>query len=73
MSPREISHVSNCWLVNHVVKLNKYKDILIWVIVCLDLLLVTGMEMQTWSECTRKMIDAEFERREAMDYNCFLT
>ena len=53
--------------------INKYKDILIWVIVCLDLLLVTGMEMQTWSECTRKMIDAEFERREAMDYNCFLT
>ena len=44
-----------------------------WVIVCLDLLLVTGMEMQTWSECTRKMIDAEFERREAMNYNCFLT
>jgi len=32
-----------------------------------------GMEMQTWSECTRKMIDAEFERREAKKKNCFYT
>ena len=34
---------------------------------------VAGMQMQTWSECTRKMIDAEFERREENNYNCFLT
>jgi len=32
-----------------------------------------GMEMQTWSECTRKMIDAEFDRREKDNYNCFFT
>ena len=29
--------------------------------------------MQTWSECTRKMIDAEFERREGKKKNCFYT
>ena len=32
-----------------------------------------GMEIKTWSECTRKMIDAEFERREAKKENCFYT
>jgi len=32
-----------------------------------------GMEMQTWSECTRKMIDAEFDRREGKKKNCFYT
>jgi len=32
-----------------------------------------GMAMQTWSECTRKMIDAEFDRREAKKKNCFYT
>jgi len=31
------------------------------------------MEMTTWSECTKKMIDAEFERRENKTLNCFFT
>ena len=32
-----------------------------------------GMEMQVWSECTRKMISAEFDRREEKNQNCLLT
>ena len=35
--------------------------------------LFPGQDAKTWSECTKKMIDAEFERREAMNYNCFFT
>ena len=30
-------------------------------------------KMQIWSECTRKMIDAEFDRREENKVNCFFT
>ena len=30
-------------------------------------------KMQIWSECTRKMIDAEFDRREENKANCFFT
>ena len=40
---------------------------------CLIVFYFTDMEMTTWSECTKKMIDAEFERREAKNFNCFLT
>ena len=29
--------------------------------------------MRTWSDCTRKMIDAEFKRREDKGENCFFT
>ena len=32
-----------------------------------------GMEMQVWSECTRKMINSEFDRREEKNQNCLLT
>ena len=37
------------------------------------LLFFTGMEIKTWSECTKKQIDTEFERREASNNNCFFT
>ena len=40
---------------------------------CLIVFNFTDMEMTTWSECTKKMIDAEFERREAKNFNCFFT
>ena len=30
-------------------------------------------KMKVWSECTRKMIDAEFDRREGKNMNCFFT
>merc|ERR1711974_168335 len=29
--------------------------------------------MKTWSECTRKMVDANFDEREAKNKNCFFT
>lgn len=32
-----------------------------------------GMKMHTWSDCTRKMIDAEYDRREGKKKNCFYT
>ena len=33
----------------------------------------SGMKMHTWSDCTRKMIDAEYDRREGKKKNCFYT
>ena len=38
-----------------------------------SLLFFTGMEIKTWSECTKKMIDSEYERREGLNNNCFFT
>jgi len=32
-----------------------------------------GMRMLTWSSCTRNMIDAEYDRREKKNQNCFFT
>ena len=34
---------------------------------------VSGMRMLTWSSCTRNMIDAEYDRREKKNQNCFYT
>ena len=31
------------------------------------------MDMKTWSECTKKMIDSEYDRREKENKNCFFT
>ena len=33
----------------------------------------SDMKMNTWSECTRKMIDSEYDRREEKKKNCFYT
>lgn len=32
-----------------------------------------GPEIKTWSECTKKMVDHDFERREKKNNNCFFT
>ena len=45
----------------------------LFIFVCCHWQLVTGDSTTTWSECTRKQIDAEFERREKENENCFFT
>ena len=64
------------WVLTHQNKIKKQhinNYFRLFIFVCCHWQLVTGDSTTTWSECTRKQIDAEFERREKESENCFFT